>query len=49
MDAIVEGTVTRSGEQVRITAHLIHCRPTGTCGRRATSATCVTSSDFKEK
>ena len=37
VDAVIEGSVLRSGERVRITAQLIHAAATSTCGRKATS------------
>lgn len=36
VDAVVEGSVSRSGDRVRITAQLIRYPPTPICGRRAT-------------
>jgi TolB-like protein len=38
VDAIVEGSVLRSGEKVRITIQLIDARDDRTCGPRASSA-----------
>ena len=41
VDAVVEGTVLRSGDQVRITAQLIEPLRTSTYGPRATRVSCV--------
>ena len=41
VDAVVEGTVLRSGDQVRITAQLIEALRTSTCGPRAMRAICA--------
>jgi TolB-like protein len=37
VDAIIEGSVLREGDQVRITVQLIHGRRTSICGPKATS------------
>jgi len=47
VDVLVEGTVARSGNHVRITANLVQASPNGICGLKATNATCATSSLFK--
>ena len=49
VDAVVEGTVFRSGDQVRITAQLIEASPTSTCGRRAMKASCATRLALQSK
>ena len=41
MDAVVEGTVLRSGDQVRITAQLIEASTDNTYGPRAIRVSCV--------
>jgi len=43
VDAVVEGTVMRSGNRVRITARLLTRTRTGICGRKATSEIYATS------
>ncbi len=43
VDAVVEGTVQRSGERVRISAQLIQASTTPTCGLKATRGTCEIS------
>jgi TolB-like protein len=40
VDAVVEGTVLRSGDRVRITAQLIEARPTSTYALRAMRVNC---------
>lgn len=44
VDAIVEGSVTRSGDKVRITAQLIDAAPTSISGHRVSSANRATCS-----
>jgi adenylate cyclase len=41
---VLEGSVRKSGNRVRITAQLIDAQPTATCGPSASTATSTTSS-----
>ena len=47
VDAVVEGTVLRSGDQVRITAQLIEAAEDRHCGPRAIKASCAIPSRFR--
>ncbi len=47
VDAVIEGSIARSGERVRITAQLIDAAVDRHCGPRATMATCATRWRFR--